>query len=239
MVLVQKAYQDFSDYSRQSYDNWQLLLKKQLVNIEGRATGYFMEGLKSILPLIQDIPNITVLSDFLYQSIGWQLWPVQGLLEPGIFFYLLSHQYFPVSTVVRSQTDFTYSPVPDLWHDIFGHIPLLFFPPYSSLIQKTSQNYLDYPKFKSAIGSLFWYTIEAGVCNEHGDRRVYGASQLSSIEEIGYAVSHHPIVIPFDLGQVLNSPVQIDKLQDYIFEIPSLDYLDSIPNQLDQYLSYQ
>ncbi|NEP89014.1 MAG: hypothetical protein F6K18_20480 [Okeania sp. SIO2C2] len=92
--------------------------------------------------MIQDIPNINHLSNFLYEQTGWQLWPVIGLLEADKFFALLSHRYFAVATFVRSNADINFSPFPDLWHDVFGHIPLLFSPIYSNFWQYLGNQYV-------------------------------------------------------------------------------------------------
>ncbi|NER19967.1 MAG: hypothetical protein F6J86_19610 [Symploca sp. SIO1B1] len=235
-VKIERDTQNFAHYPTQAYDNWKQLLKKQLKSIEGKASQQFIEGLTKIITFIEGIPHIANLSQFLQEHTGWQLWPVKGLLESESFFYLLSHRYFPVATFVRSGTDFNYSPIPDLWHDIFGHIPLLFFPAYSNLVEYLSYQYIARQDLKEAIARLYWYTIEAGVCDEGGNRRVYGASQLSSIEEIGYAVSDYPIVYPFDLEKVIDCPVKIDQLQHQIFEIPSFDYLSVIEYEFDRYL---
>lgn len=235
-VTIEREHQDFAQYTTQAHCNWKQLLERQLESIEDKASQQFIKGLTKIRNFIEDIPHIPSLSQFLQEHIGWQLWPVKGLLKSEYFFYLLSHRYFPVATFVRSGTDITYSPIPDLWHDIFGHIPLLFFPAYSNLIQYLSYQYIAREDLKEAITRLYWYTIEAGVCDEGGNRRIYGASQLSSIEEINYAVSDYPIVYPFDLEKVIDCPVKIDQLQHQIFEISSLDYLNVIQYEFDRYI---
>lgn len=103
-------------------------------------------------------------------------------------------------------------------------------------MQYLGYQYLVRKDLQEAIGRLYWYTIEAGVCYEEGELRVYGASQLSSIKEIGYAVSDHPIRYPFDLEKVIDFPVIIDRLQDELFEIPSFDYLTVIQDEFDSYI---
>ncbi len=233
----QKDTQDFFDYQVIAYDNWQKLLEKQLKNIESQAIQQFSEGLAKIRGLIKTIPNITSISQLLQEETGWQLFPVQGLLEAENYFFLLSHRYFPVATFVRSTSDINYSPQPDLWHDIFGHIPLLFDPTYSNFVQYLSHQYVARPNLREKIGRLYWYTIEAGVCYEEGELRVYGASQLSSIQEIAYAVSDHPTRYPFDLEKVMDCPVNIYQIQEQLFEIPSFDYLNRIQSEFDSYLS--
>ena len=229
-----KISQNFADYPIQAYCNWKSLLEEQLENIEGKACQNFIAGLIKIRDLIEDLPRIATVSRFLQAQTGWQLFPVQGLLESENYFNLLSHRYFPVATFLRSGVDYTYSPAPDLWHDIFGHIPLIFDPAYSSFIEYLSSQYIVRKDLQEFISRIYWYTIEAGVCDERGNRRIYGASQLSSIKEIDYALSSHPIVEPFDIDKVINCPINIEELQDQIFEIPSLEYLKEIQHEFDK-----
>ena len=229
-----KILRNFTDYPTQAYCNWKNLLEEQLDNIEGKACQNFIEGLIKIRDWIEDIPEITTVSRFLQAQTGWKLFPVTGLLESEDYFNLLSHSYFPVATFLRSGVDYTYSPIPDIWHDIFGHIPLLFDPSYSDFIKYISSLYVARTDLQQFISQIYWYTIEAGVCDERGNRRIYGASQLSSIEEIDYALSSHPLVQPFDIDKVINCPINIEEFQDQLFEIPSLEYLKEIQHEFDQ-----
>lgn len=236
-IISKKEYQSFDDYQVQAYRNWEQLWEKQLKNIKFTAVQPFIEGLEKIENFIETIPTITNLSQFLQDKTGWQLYPVTGLLEPEDYFYLLSRRYFPVATFVRSNSDLNYSPLPDIWHDVFGHIPLLFSSTYSNFVQYLGHQYITRQDQKEAISRLYWYTIEAGVCYEEDKLRVYGASQLSSLQEIWYAVSDRPVRFPFDLDRVIHSPVRIDRLQSHLFEIPSFNYLAVIQHEFDLYLS--
>lgn len=240
-LLCERQEQNFYDYQIQAHCNWKKLLNTQLETLEGRATKPFIAGLAKIKDLIQDIPNINYLSEFLQEQTGWHLWPVTELLEADKFFYLLSRRYFAVATFVRSNTDINFSPRPDLWHDIFGHVPLLFSPIYSNFLQYLGNQYvtrknLQSKEIEQEIARLFWYTIEAGICSEKGKIRVYGASQLSSIQEIRYALSDRPIRYTFTLQEVINCPVEIDRVQDRLFEIPSFEYLRVIQDDFDSYI---
>ncbi len=240
-LLCERPKQNFYDYPTQAHRNWKQLLNRQLESIEERAVQQFIAGLAKIKDLIQYLPNINHLSEFLQEQIGWQLWPGIGLLEADKFFYLLSHSYFAVATFVRSNTDINFSPRPDIWHDIFGHIPLLFSSIYSNFLQYLGNQYVSRKNvnckdIEQEIARLFWYTIEAGVCYEKGKLRVYGASQLSSIQEIRYALSDRPIRYPFKLEKVINFPVEIDRVQNRLFEIPSFEYLRVIQDDFDSHI---
>jgi phenylalanine-4-hydroxylase len=232
-LKLERDAQNFSDYQIEAYRNWENLLEKQVENIEGKAIQEFMDGLGKIKSFIQNIPNIAILSQFLKEQVGWQLFPVKGLVESDNFYYLLSQRYFPVATFVRSDSDLNYSPVPDIWHDIFGHIPLLFSTTYSEFLEFLGHKYFARKDLRKAIANLFWYTIETGTCYEKGQLRVYGGSLLSSIKDIEYAVSDCPIKGPFDLEKVIH----IDGFEDRLFEIPSFGYLNVIQYEFENYFS--
>jgi phenylalanine-4-hydroxylase len=232
---IHRKTQDLSSYTPQDYETWERLLQIQLTNIVGKASQEFIDGLAKVESFIQTLPNIAEVSHFLDQQIGWQLLPVEGLIDSEDYFFLLAHRHFPVATFIRDGNNLNYSPVPDLWHDIFGHIPLLFSPEYAEFVEYLGHQFFVYPFLREKISRLYWYTIEAGVCNENGDRKVYGASQLSSIEEISYAVSEKPTVSPFDLGTVLHSHVRIYEMQHHIFEISSFGYLKVVQNHFQAY----
>ena len=234
-ITAVKERQNLASYNQKQHHNWRILLSTQLANLNGKAPQQFCEGLAKIQDLIQDIPDIEAISTFLDRQIGWKLWPVRALLDEEDYFQLLSRRYFPVATYLRDGDNLNYSPIPDLWHDIFGHIPLVFFPEYCNFVEYLGCRYVTSEKSREAIAKIYWYTIEAGICQELEDRRVYGASQLSSIEEISYAVSDKPTVIPFDIPQVINTPVKIDEFQNVIFEIPSFDYLQVLQSQLEAF----
>ncbi len=216
---------------------WKMLLSRQLEALEGKACQEFINGIKKIKNLIQDIPDIEMLSERLYGLIGWKLQPVSGLVEHKEYFELLANKHFPVATFLRTNDELDYCPLPDMWHDIFGHIPLLFFSPYGDLIQYFSKNILiANENKKEQLSTFYWYTIESGICRENGTRKVYGATLLSSFEELKHAVSYKPNIVPFSLGKIVDYPVNVHDIQQTFFEIPSFDYLGEIKSGLEEFL---
>ena len=224
-----------SVYTESSSRIWRRLFNRQLKALEGRACQEFIDGIQQLKSLIQDIPNIEALSMDLYKLAGWKIYPVSGLVESKEYFNLLANKYFPVATFLRSSDNLDYSPLPDMWHDVFGHIPLLLSPVYRDFIEYISLKTITAnEREKEKLSTIYWYTIEAGVCLENGEHRVYGASQLSSFEEIIYAVSDQPNVVPFTLKKVCNTLVNIHELQQTFFEIPSFNYLGAIKYELEE-----
>lgn len=239
LMNISQCKQNFASYTEQQHLTWQFLLGKQLKKLTGKASSKFISGLEKIKELIARIPEIRIISEVLFQETGWQLWPVEGLIEADDYFYLLSNKYFPVTTFLRNFDNLNYSPIPDIWHDTFGHLPLLFVQEYSDFIKYLGEIYITNNNFvkREEINRIYWYTIEAGICCERGVSKIYGASQLSSLEEINYALSNESIIVPFDLKTVQNTSVTIDKMQDYIFEIPNFEYLQILQNQLNDVYS--
>jgi phenylalanine-4-hydroxylase len=223
--------------SRSDQETWRLLYDRQRQSLEGRACGEFIKAVQKIEPLIYNLPSLELLSEALYSHSGWQIYPVDGLVDSDEFFRLLANRYFPAVTSLRSGDNIDYSPIPDLWHDIFGHLPLLLNSSvYGDFLKNiaSEMNQASNPALKKALENLFWYTVESGVCQENGELRVYGSSQLSSFEEISYAVSEQVTVIPLEAVDMGMLSTNIHTIQTTIFEIPCFDYLAQIDFKLLQ-----
>nr|WP_293117935.1 hypothetical protein [Moorena sp. SIO4G3] len=224
-----------SSSSRSDQETWRLLYDRQCQMLEGRACQEFVEAVQKIQPLIYNLPNLELLSEQLYSYSGWRIFPVDGLVPSDDFFNLIGNRYFPVATFIRSGEDLDYSPLPDMWHDIFGHLPLLF---NSSVYREFLENIAreiyqaSDPDYKKTLENLFWYTIESGVCQENGELRVYGSSQLSSFNEISYALSEQVTVVPLEEVDIGIFSINIHTVQTTIFKIPCFDYLGQIDFKL-------
>jgi phenylalanine-4-hydroxylase len=234
MITTQLVSQNYSSYCEEDYDTWEHLLQRQLKLLDGRACREFISGINEIIDFIQVLPKIEEVSECLNKNTGWKLQPVKGLLGSTDYFHLLSNRIFPVAISIRRKKELDRAPYPDIWHDIFGHLPLLFSPQYSSYVEYMSGKMLAANSVqRQKISRLYWYTIEAGVIRENNQRRVYGAAQLSSFEEIDYAINGDPTVLEFDLEKLIQSPGDDKQLQSTIFEISSFDYLDEIKAGID------
>jgi phenylalanine-4-hydroxylase len=220
-------------YEKSSNDIWKKLLDRQLKAIQGCACQEFLDGFQTLNYLMEKIPDLATLSARLDKLAGWKLYPVGGLLESEAYFSLLANKQFPVATLIRGADNLDYSPIPDYWHDIFGHIPLILNPSYRDFIEFIAGKIVmasdtDKPK----LDNIYWYLIEAGVCRENGELRVFGASQLSSYGEIAYVFSGEPQIVSFDLLKVCHTSFNMHQMQSTIYEIPSLDYLKEIGLQI-------
>lgn len=225
---------DYSFYTDEQHIAWNKLFERQLSIINGKACTEFIKGIDFFTKEIHNkIPQVDILSAQLKELVGWTLVPVIGLIESQEYYTYLANKQFPFALNIRDANNYNFSPIPDIWHDVFGHLPLLIYPLYNNFIESLARFWLESNgRQRQQIDNLYWFTIESGICQENGERRVYGASQVSSFDEIHYALSDKPTVYPFDLQAIFNVKVRIDDVQQQIFEIPRFDYLDQILDEL-------
>lgn len=218
------------EWTAEENTTWQTLITRQLSCIEGKACDEYMTGLTK-LNLPQDrIPQLGEVSETLMAETGWQCYPVPALIGFGEFFQLLSEKKFPVATFIRSKEEMDYLQEPDIFHEIFGHCPLL-----------TNKSFADYTQAYGKMGlnatheqrvflaRLYWFTIEFGLLNTADGLRIYGGGILSSPGETEYALNHKEVErTPFDILDVLRTPYRIDIMQPVYYMIPEVAYLDEI-----------
>jgi phenylalanine-4-hydroxylase len=242
MNINRSAVASLSAYSYENYTEedrlaWHKLFVRQINELDGKACREFINGLEQLREIIEDFPDFPIVSERIYRLMGWKITPVTGLISHEDYFQLLLQKHFPVALFIRDPCDFDYAPLPDMWHDIFGHLPFFCSPIYQHFVLYLSRKILTVDEStRKKIGSLYWYTIEAGICREKGERRVYGASQVSSFQEISYAVSDEPKIEPFNLEKIMNLEVKNEDIQTTLFEIPNFNYLSEIEEQLENYL---
>ena len=212
---------------------WQQLFKRQLRVLKGRACQEFMTGLEMIEELIQSFPEVEKLSDKFEKITKWKLVPASGLLESEEYFARLANREFPVANFLRDIEHLDYLSEPDAWHDVFGHLPLLTNPVYSKFVETISQKIvLTKGIERQRLDSLYWYTVEVGICQENGQSKAYGAALLSSFIEIQEALSKKAKIHPFNWKTVTQSEVKIDELQNDLFEIPSFNFLEQLSSSI-------
>lgn len=214
---------------------WNILLQRQIPAIENRACKEFIECIETFNILFDSFPNIEKLSNHLEKITGWRVVPVPGLLEHNKYFWYLANKVFPVANFIRDIEHLDYISEPDGWHDIFGHLPLLTNPIYSKFVATLSRKIILADEAqRQLLNNLYWYTVEVGLCQENGQRKVYGAALISSFYEIQYALSSKPNVHPLDLGIVSKLNVKIDEIQNNLYEIPCFDFLEDLTEKIEK-----
>lgn len=211
---------------------WHELYQRQITIIENRACDEYIEGLKKLNLPTDRVPQCKEVSAVLTAATGWAVKPVAALIPFDEFFYLLANRQFPAASFVRSREELDYLKEPDIFHEVFGHCPMLTDPVYADFVHTYGKiglkaNNAD----RILIARLFWFTIEFGLINTTAGLRIYGAGILSSKEETLYALeSQIPERKPFDALEALRTPYRYDTKQSVYFVMNDYNSLYNLTN---------
>ena len=219
--------QDYARYTEQDHDTYRRLYARQAALLPGLASEAFISALPSLGE--QDrIPRFEDINARLKPATGWELVGVPGLIPEVPFFTLLANRKFPVTDWIRKPDEFEYIVEPDVFHDLFGHVPLLFNPVFADYVQRYGEGGLRAERLGACelLSRLYWYTIEFGLIREKEGLRAYGAGILSSAGELAHAVrSPEPLRLPLELERTMRTRYKIDSYQQTYFVIDSFQEL--------------
>jgi len=207
---------------------WKMLFDRQTALLHRRAAPAFSEGLAKLGLRRETIPDIGELSARVFEHTGWRLAPVGRPFEPGAFFELLAERRFPIVTRIRPMRAFDFSPQPDLFHDLFGHVPMLFDEGLADFLHVLAVAYRAQPVGSVAreqLWALYFFTAEFGLVQHEGQPRLYGAGLLSSAGEIHHCVNEFTPRPAFDLATIMRTPVSGTRFQDQYFMLPAWEQL--------------
>lgn len=220
--------QGWEQYTETEHATWKTLFERQCRLLPGRACKEFVQAMKD-LPMAADrIPHFERLSEVLMQRTGWQVVAVPGLVPDDVFFEHLANRRFPAGNFIRKPEELDYLEEPDVFHDVFGHVPMLMNPAIADFIQAYGEGGLRASKLGSLsqLARVYWYTIEFGLLQEGDDLRIYGAGIASSYTESQFCLeSSSPNRIRFDLERVMRTHYRIDDFQESYFVLRDLDEL--------------
>lgn len=220
--------QNWHEYTPAQHDIWDQLYAKLARLLPGRAAPDFIAGLDALDLHKGGIPDLDALSDCLERLTGWRIVGVPGLISDPEFFRLLANRRFPASTFIRRPDQMNYIQEPDIFHDIFGHVPMLSNPVFADYMQAYGEGGIKSLKFDSLrnLAALYWYTVEFGLIKTPAGLRIYGAGIVSSPAETVFSLeSHSPNRINFALKRVMQTDYKIDDFQQTYFVIESYDDL--------------
>jgi phenylalanine-4-hydroxylase len=220
--------QDWAAYSPSEHDTWNRLFQRQARLLPGRVAEPFMEGLRLLRLLKPGIPDFEQLSEALMRATGWQVVAVPGLVPDEIFFDHLAHRRFVAGRFIRKPDQLDYLQEPDVFHDVFGHVPLLAHPVFADYMQAYGQGGVRALRMGALhrLARLYWYTVEFGLVREGDGIRLYGAGIVSSYGESLFALdSPSPHRLGFDLRRVMRTLYRIDDYQQTYFVIDSFEDL--------------
>ncbi len=232
--------QDYSKYTEKDQAIWRFLFTEQLHNLQGNVCQEFLDCLDELHTVFNAdrIPRFDQVNAKLMKKTGWQIHVVPGLIPVLDFFEHLKNKRFCASTWLRTPEELHYIEEPDMFHDVFGHIPLYMNEDYADFTQRVGEVALkwkdDSMKIKQ-LQRLYWFTIEFGVINRYGKTKSYGAGIISSIEETRVVANKGRTFAPYDIKEIIDKEFNIDTIQPVYFEIDnfrqlydSLDILDEL-----------
>ena len=216
--------QDWAHFTAEDHRVWDVLFERQQRRLAGRVVSAFEHGLDILRLDRAGIPDFRELNARLQPRTGWTVVAVPGLVPDDVFFRHLSERRFPAGNFIRSAAQLDYLEEPDVFHDVFGHVPMLADPATADFMQKLGQEGLRALASGSIerLSRLYWYTVEFGLAREGGALKIYGAGLASSFGEAGFALdSEAPTRLPFDLAEVMRTRYRSDRFQSRYFVIDS------------------
>jgi phenylalanine-4-hydroxylase len=212
-------------YSDEDQETWRLLAKRQAALAAKFACAEFLRGLAT-LGIGDTIPDFAAINARLAAMTGWRIVGVPGLIPDAVFYDHLAHRRFPVTVWIRKRSELDYLVEPDLFHDFFGHVPLLTDPVFANYMQEYGKRGVEAGPNVHLLARLYWYTVEFGLIRTRDGLKAYGAGILSSAAETRHAIEGEGVQrLPFDAHRVMNSPYEIDKLQSTYFVLDDFSQL--------------
>lgn len=230
--------QDWDAYTPEQHAIWRELVERRLPQLQRHASAAYLDGYQKIGLKPEALPNLREVSRRLAPLTGWESTPVSGFLPADAFFEMLAACKFPTTTWIRSRESMEYTPEPDIFHDVFGHVPMHAHPVFAGFLahygkvcaQLTKQEDLE------RMGRLFWFTVEFGVIREGGAVKVYGSGLISSHGECTHVVNGGPEIRDFKLDQVLETVVDVAHMQPVLYAIESYEQIYEAAQQAESRL---
>jgi phenylalanine-4-hydroxylase len=220
--------QDWAGYAASEHEVWLTLYQRQIELLPDRACEPFLRGLETLDLHRTGIPDFARINEELRRLTGWSVVAVPGLVPDEVFFDHLANRRFPAGRFIRKPQELDYLREPDIFHDVFGHVPMLTDPVFADYMQAYGEGGRRAQGLGRLINlaRLYWYTVEFGLLQTQAGLRIYGAGIVSSRAESLFALEDpSPNRIAFDLERVMRTPYRIDDFQQVYFVVPSLEAL--------------
>ncbi len=232
--------QDYSRYDAESHDVWRILYERRMETLHDTGCDVFLRGAERIGLEKDHVPDLADVNRRLAARTGWAAVGVGGFIPAGQFFRCLAQRRFPTTLGVRPRAQLDYLPEPDIFHDVFGHVPLHADAVFADFLQQfgaiAAMARTD--EETTAMARLFWFTVEFGLVNEAGRVKVYGSGLISSQGDAANALGPKCDRRPFTLDAVLAQPFEIDHFQDVLFVVDEFsqlfDAVDTIRRRVNE-----
>jgi len=220
--------QSFKEFTPEEHQTWSRLFNTLDRNRKEQAVPMFATGMEALGITGERIPDVNQVNELLVEMTGWRGVPVEGLEGGDSFFPALAHQEYPIGNFIRNSDDLSYTPEPDVFHDLYGHIPFFVdqtYADFNQLFGEVVSKHLGNSKHIELFERLYWFTIEFGLLKTSEGTRIFGAGLLSSSSESDFSLSDKPFVRPFNLKDIASQEYRIDIFQEKLFLIDKLEDL--------------
>lgn len=215
-------------YTADDFRVWQALFERQQLLLPGKAGEVFLQSVRMVGFKATEIPHFEAVNEILRARTGFELYAVPGIVADAEFFELLMERKFPATTWLRKPEQLDYIQEPDMFHDVFGHVPLLAVPAFADFLEglaTIAHPHAHNPLIVELIARIYWFTVEFGLLQEDEGLRIYGAGILSSVGETAYCLGSVPQRVPFDVQRIMATAFHKDRFQDTYFVVNSLEQL--------------
>lgn len=222
-------------YADEQHSTWTMLYKRHEALIEGRLCNEYIEGRKLMQFPKGRVPHLAEISEHMCKYSGWQLARVDGYVPESTFFQILAQKRFPCTDFLRHPTELEYTPAPDMFHDLMGHIPLFTNPKFASFfhLYGVAGTHARSETEIKMLGRIYWFTVEFGLINptahtsaDPAQSRIYGSGIASSVGEIAHSLSPKVKKYPFNIDKIALKEFDLHHMQEELFEISSFEELE-------------
>jgi phenylalanine-4-hydroxylase len=223
--LIEQAW---ADYTPEQHAIWAELVSRRMPQLREHACAEYLDGFEQIGLREDRLPDLAAVSALLSPRTGWQSTPVSGFLPADAFFEMLAARMFPTTTWLRSRESLEYTPEPDIFHDVFGHVPMHAHPVFANFLEhygKICAGLMSDPLALERMGRLFWFTVEFGLIRQDGEIKVYGSGLISSHGECSRVLAGGCEVKDFDLDAVLDQEFDTGAMQPVLYAVESFDQI--------------
>ena len=222
-----EVQQDWAQYTVEQHAVWATLYRRRMASLARTASRAFLDGARAIGLHAGTIPDLADVNARLGVLTGWNAVPVSGFLPARDFFRCLAVRRFPTTVSIRAPHELDYTPAPDIFHDVFGHVPMHANPAFADFLQRFGARAAaaaDEAEVER-MARLFWFTVEFGLVREAGEIKVYGSGLISSHGDAANALGPACEKRTFDVASVMAQSFAIDELQPVLFVVSSFDEL--------------
>lgn len=217
----------YPDYPEEDHETWRIMFERQLKLLPGRACDEYLEGLGLMKFPPRKIPYLGDVGKVLQETTNWQVARVPGLLYEGDFFERLARRVFPSTDYIRPRHELDYTPAPDLFHDIFGHTPMITNPSFADFYQKIGQAALKAQGYdRRRLERIYWFTVEFGLVHTAQGLRIYGNGIISSHAEVQHSLTKKVEKRPFNVYKMAEQDYDVWHMQPLLYVIDSFEQLE-------------